>query len=452
MHARFAICLLLIGSIGLYGGGISAQEPFPADAPDTAREEPIALDEVSIEQVQEDPSADIECYTCEPSHRCSSDPCNCKSGGLAINAWLEQGFTWNPDSPRNRFNTPQTFNDRANEYQMNQLYLSFERAVNAQRGAWDIGGRVDLLYGSDYFFTTAAGLETRRDGTPRWNSRSGPRGAGASLYGLAMPQIYAEIVAPIGNGLNIKMGHFYTIIGYESPMASDNFFYSHAYTMQYGEPFTHTGLLAAYNVSPCLAFQAGFTRGWDNWEDSNDDLGFLGGFTLVSPDEQTSLAFALHTGDEDDAGINNRTVYSIVVKRQVSDRLSYVFQHDFGIEEDAEVNRQFGLDGAKWYGINQYLFYTLDCETTLGLRFEWFRDQDNARVLGIPQEPFVTGGNYFAITLGLNWELNSRISLRPEARWDWSNVEAPALNVDGMYDDFSDKNQFTLGTDLIIKF
>ena len=55
-----------------------------------------------------------------------------------------------------------------------------------------------------------------------------------------MPQAYAEVGY---NDLTVKVGHFYTIIGYEVVPAPDNFFYSHAYTMQYGEPFTHTGML-----------------------------------------------------------------------------------------------------------------------------------------------------------------------------------------------------------------
>ena len=45
------------------------------------------------------------------------------------------------------------------------------------------------------------------------------------------------------NDWKIKLGHFYTPIGYEVVPANGNFFYTHAYTMQYGEPFTHTGVL-----------------------------------------------------------------------------------------------------------------------------------------------------------------------------------------------------------------
>ena len=77
--------------------------------------------------------------------------------GIKVGGWLAQGFTWNPDSPSNRFNFPMTFNDRSNEYQLNQFYLYAERAVNTEGCCWDFGGRIDVLVGSDYYFTTSTG-------------------------------------------------------------------------------------------------------------------------------------------------------------------------------------------------------------------------------------------------------------------------------------------------------
>jgi len=371
--------------------------------------------------------------------------------GFFARGWLSQGFTGNPANPNNRFNGPVTFNDRSNEYQMNQLYLTLGREVETQCHAWDIGGRVDLLYGTDYYYTTAIGLETRQDGSPHWNGGDGPRDTGAAMYGLAMPQLYAEVVAPIGNGLNVKMGHFYTIMGYESVMAPDNFFYSHAYAMQYGEPLTHTGLLADYRCSPCLSLRAGFTRGWDTWEDPNETLGFIGGVTWTSVDQRTCLAFTLHTGNEDIAGDNDRTAYSIVLAHQVTCRLRYVLQHDFGIEANAELGRDGQRNDAKWYGINQYLYLSVNDATSLGLRLEWFRDQDNARVLAIPIESLVGGGDYFAATFGANWEPYDSVVLRPEVRWDRSDVDPPGA-AQGMFNDFSRGSQFTFGLDLIVLF
>jgi hypothetical protein len=60
-------------------------------------------------------------------------------------------------------------------------------------------------------------------------------------YGWALPQLYLEVAY---YDLSVKAGHFYTFIGYEVVPAPDNFFYSHAFTMNNSEPFTHTGALA----------------------------------------------------------------------------------------------------------------------------------------------------------------------------------------------------------------
>ena len=393
-----------------------------------------------------------DCSTPPPCNRCGPLGGNCISCLLEtqffVDAWLAQGFTWNPASPTNIFNLPVTFNDRANEYQLNQIYISLGREVCRNRCAWDLGGRVDLLFGTDYFFTTATGLETHQDGSPKWNSGDGPRGAGAALYGLAMPQLYAEVFAPIGNGLSVKLGHFYTIMGYESVMAPENFFYSHAYTMQYGEPFTHTGLLAAYNVSP-FGFQAGFTRGWDTWEDPVGNLAFLGGVKWTCPDGCTTVAFSLHTGDEDADG-DNRTAYRLVCTRRLNRFLTYVLQHDLGVEQNAAI-KPTGPDKAMWYGINQYLLCDATEDVTIGLRIEWFRDQDNARVLGIPIATQTDGGNYFALTAGLNWKPRRNITFRPEIRWDHSNVAGPPAFSRRIFNDFTDTDQLTIAADLIFE-
>ena len=366
-------------------------------------------------------------------------------GGWFFNGWLEQGFTWNPDNPRNGFNTPVTFNDRSNEYQLNQIYISFGKEIPSDYDQPEFGGRADFLYGTDYFFTEAAGLETHVDGTPKWNSADGPRGAGAALYGLSMPQLYAEVFVPILQGVRVKLGHFYSIMGYESPMATQNFFYSKAYVTQYGQPYTHTGLLTSAQVSNGLVFHAGFTQGWNNWEDINNEFSFLGGVTLRSLDDRTKVAFALHSGNEDADGANSRTVYSFIISRQINDCLLYVFQHDYGRESNGALNGD-----ARWYGINQYLINQVSETLAFGMRLEWFRDQNNARVLGVPT-PLSTGGNYTAFTFGLNWNPSERLTLRPELRWDWSDVNPPGAPF-GMFNDFSDRNQFTFATDLIFRF
>lgn len=452
MAARGIFCLLLTASVAFYTTLVVADSPVVEKS---VVDECVATDSGDCGGVAD---CEVNGNACPSAmDYCGSGKCDplggddfFHKGQFFARGWLDQGFTWNPDNPRNRFNTPVTFNDRANEYEMNQLYLSMGRKVRTDGCSWDAGGRVDLLYGTDYYYTTAVGLETNRDGSQRWNPGEGARGD-ASLYGLAMPQLYAEFYAPFGYGATIKVGHFYTILGFESVTAPDNFFYSHSYSMQYGEPFTHTGVLASYRLTPQFTLHGGITRGWNTWEGENDRAGFLGGASWVSSDARTCLNFALHTGDEDVNGENNRTAYSLVLTRKVTSRLTYALQHDYGIQDDGAFDAQSTPIDARWCSIGQYLVYDMTPTTAIGFRFEWFYDPENARVLGVPFESQTQGANYCEASVGLNWQPTKRVTLRPELRWDWSDVSVPGTSR-GMYDDFSDKNQFTLGTDLIFVF
>jgi hypothetical protein len=379
--------------------------------------------------------------------------CGARRPGTFIDFWVSGGFTYNDAKPANGFNSPVTFNDFSDQGQFNQLYLGFGRAVDKCSRCWDIGGRIDLLYGTDYFFATAAGLETHANGAPHWNSGNGSRrrsGFTFEDYGLAMPQVYAEIFAPIGTGLDIKIGHFYTILGYESVRAPENFFYSHSYTFQYGKPITHTGVLADWAFGSKLNFQFGWTRGWDNWEDLNGRPNYLAGVTWC-PSQTASLAFALSTGSEDIEGLNNRTVYTLVYTRRMG-AVTYVFEHTLGTEENAEFDNEFQRDTAKWYGINQYLFTDISEKLTTGMRIEWFRDQDNARVLQLPLESAVSGGNYVGLTLGFNWRPTCNLIVRPELRYDYSDVEPFGFGNNGVYNDFTSRDQLTLAIDAIFRF
>ncbi len=350
--------------------------------------------------------------------------------GFGLDGWISQGVTINTDSPADGSNFPVTFNDRSNDYQMNQFYLLLTRAINTEGCRWDVGGRVDLLYGTDSVFTTARGLEVRGDLSPKWN---------AHRYGIAMPQAYMEVYAPWGNGLTMKLGRFYTILGYETVPAVENFFYSKSLALQYAEPFTHTGFLGSTRLG-ILNFHAGMTRGWDNWEDNNNDLGFLGGIDWTSRDERTSIAFAIHVGREgDEPPANNdfRTLYSLVVQHWLGERLQYVAQYDHGFDEGAAAG---GRD-ADWFGVNQYLYYTINPCWRLGVRGEWFRDEDAVRI------DLNAGADYYELSLGLNWMPNDWITVRPEIRWDWANPLAGGVLPSGRRDD-----QVLLAADVIARF
>jgi len=390
-----------------------------------------------------------EAATCDPWRLFPEFGC-----GWTFTGFINVGAAANADAPASHYNGPVTFFDRE-DVRLQQLYGILEKkADNGGCGsAW--GARMDLLYGTDYIFTQATGLETHDDGTNKWNSQS-PNIPGAfAMYGLAMPQAYVEYAY---NDVSLKAGHFYAPVGYQVVPASGNFFITQPYTFQYGEPFTMTGLLATWKYSDQLTFQAGVINGWDKFDAESDRAGFIGTFTYTPDHGAYTIFNATVIGDEDGTTppfLGQRFLNTFVFTYNVTQNWQYVLQNDIGNQKNAVGP---GVDG-EWYGINQYLFYTVNECWKLGARGEWFRDDDGVRLQSAPIRlggaanvgavglPASAAGNYYEMALGANWTPSSNLTIRPELRWDWSDgtVLAP-------YDDFTKDSQFVAFIDAIVLF
>ncbi len=157
----------------------------------------------------------------------------------------------------------------------------------ASDGSFSLGGRFDLLYGADYYVAQSNGLERTGSGAPLWNS--------SQYYGLALPQAYLEAGT---TAASLKMGHFYTIVGYESVQAANNFFYSHAYSYQFAGPFTQWGGLANWQPGDNWQTQFGLVNGWNTLDGPPNRVNFLGSIKYTSDDRSWWSSFAIITGDQ----------------------------------------------------------------------------------------------------------------------------------------------------------
>ncbi|MCH7990752.1 MAG: porin [Planctomycetes bacterium] len=398
---------------------------------------------------------------------------------VSVTGWVEQGLSFNGDRPANSSNRPVGFNDRANEYLLNQFYLSFSRKAEFDPYDHGFGFGVDLFWGSDARFTKAHGLDSS------WQDQH-------AIYQLSMPQMYLEFYLPYDGGIDVKLGRFYSILGYESIAAPDNFFYSHSYTFLYGEPFTHTGLLADWHFDDRFSASFGVHNGWNDFNDPDaNPFGLLGGLSFTNDSDSVSIAYAFSWSNESQnlydrtatgrvpfTTEGDRFVQSLVARLRLSEKLTYVFQTDYGTQSNgaAILNPVTllpdRLQDAQWYGINQYLIYKINDRLTAGLRYEWFHDDDGARVpngqdQGLAPVANVTAGtiqrisglgsiirkgDYHAVTLGVNWKLRDCLTIRPELRIDISRVRRnmpPGTN--GVFDDLSDNNQVTISTDVVYR-
>lgn len=322
------------------------------------------------------------------------------------------------------------FNSRPNEVQLHQAWLYAEKALDTSNG-FDIGGRIDYVYGTD-------GPDTQAFGTGRGWDTGWTNG---NDYGHALPQAYFE--AGYGDW-SVKIGHFFTIIGWEVVGAPDNFFYSHAYTMYNSEPFTHTGALATYQMDDDTTIWGGYVLGWDGGFDDNGDA-FLGGISRGVSDDLT-LTYATIMGRFGERRFNDIAergyMHSLVADYSVTDKLQYIIQNDILDSKDGT-----GARARSSFGINQYLIYTLSDRVAVGSRFEWW-NIDPPGFDGLDEGR----ADIYALTTGINYRPHANLIIRPEVRYDWARgtTSENAANNLGLFE--SGRDQFTFGMDTIFLF
>lgn len=352
-----------------------------------------------------------------------------KERNIVVSGWLEGGIYGNQYG--NALNGPIGMRRFGDGFNADQLWLSVDKQTDTKGHGWDVGGHVDYVFGDDGPLTQSFGDRTWDYG---WNS--------SSRYGSAMPQLYGEIAY---NNLKVKAGHFYTPIGYEVVQAPMNFFYSHSYSHTYGEPFTHTGALASYAANEKVTFCGGWTNGWDEgWQGADNGSTFLGGIAFTFS-EKTSLAWYLSAGKIGDGtafpGAASGNIYynSVVFSHKLSDRLTYVFEHDLGTNYDV-----VGAADNQWYELNNYLLFKLNDCWALGTRLEWFQDPQGARV-----NPGSLG-NYYSASVGVNYKPHANVTVRPELRYDWFDGFAGASTLP--FNDGTKSSQLCGGLDFIFTF
>lgn len=384
-----------------------------------------------------------------------------KDRRIELGGWVNGGATLNP-SQSNGYNGPVVFADQANRFQLNQFNLFLQRSVISETNKWDFGGRFDFLFGTDAIFTQAFGVPTFdvNSGAPlnRNNWDLDICCSSSRTYGIALPQAYLEAHAPIGkNGLNLKLGHFYSPTGFETIPAPDNFFYSRAYSFNAGEPFTHTGLQANYTINKNWsvsgsAVTGSATGGWDGgWDKQLGNWGGVGGVTWVSNDHATSLNITGTYGETSTRSSEVWGMYNIVLQHKINTKTLLVLHHVHGFADGVLLNNlkyTNTVKDAEWIGFVTHLYYDLTNNVSVGVRGEWFRDRDGFRnpspfrvaaatniVNGTPVSyagnlgsVTITPADYYAATIGLNWKAGKALNLR------WDSIKKLSIRSNIRYD------------------
>lgn len=336
-----------------------------------------------------------------------------------VGGWSQWGYHNNNDG---------VFNTNPHTLQAQQQWLYLGRTVDGSNGL-DIGGRVDLLYGTDASNTQAFGNPAGSfDFLNGWDH---------GQYGWALPQAYLEMAY---GDLSVKVGHFFTLLGYQVVPATGNFFYSIPYTFNFSEAFTHTGVLSTYKASDALTLYNGWTLGWDTGFDQlNQGNSYLGGFAYtVSDDVVFNYITTYGNFGWRDGGDDNSFSQSAVITVNLTDNLQYVGQSDVLRTDNP------GVSQADTVGLNQYLFYTINDVLKTGARIEWWK---------------ADGISLYEMAYGVNIKALNNLLFRPEIRYNWCPSDTlpanfiPVASTTGNATQFSDyKDNTIFGMDMIYTF
>ncbi len=171
-------------------------------------------------------------------------PVSTALSSTSLYGYVDTAAIWNFGSKNDvttRFNN--TGRDRQDGFNLNVVKIALEKPLD--EGTWSAGYKADMWFGPD-----AAGMPGRL---------SDSRGGASEI---AVKQAYVALRAPVGNGIDFKIGQFDPIIGYETAdaYANPNFSRGMGYTI---EPFGHQGVLATYQFSEIFGASAGVANTWN---------------------------------------------------------------------------------------------------------------------------------------------------------------------------------------------
>jgi len=315
-------------------------------------------------------------------------------------------------------------NVQQSDLQLNQAWIFAERKLQTRRG-FDIGGRADVVFGTDARYTQSAGLEYRPNSHPT-------KGWGEGDYYVSFAQLYGEVGS---KNISVKVGKFLTPLGYESTMSPERFFYSLGYAFSQ-LPATHTGGIATWTPSDRLSVIGGWANGADlTFYNEKDNAGIFG-FQFAAT-KKISLAYNVILGQDKAGGKRDYLIQSAIVQFKPSDRWGYTFE--WTLNNSKKDSNEF--NGG--YGINQELIYHLNQKWALGGRIEWMHGYNT--VITAPSRDDV---NQYGYTLGLNWTPRTWLVVRPEIRYDKIYGDSP-FNTN--HSDHRSE-QFSSGCSAIVKF
>ncbi|MDA1277329.1 MAG: outer membrane beta-barrel protein [Verrucomicrobia bacterium] len=311
-------------------------------------------------------------------------------------------------------------------FNLNVVNITLQKAPD--EGAWSAGYKAELLFGPD-----AAGYN--------------PSAFGGGDVNIG--DAYVALRAPVGNGLDFKIGSFGTVVGYEVFNAPNNPNYGRSYGWQL-EPTQHTGILASYQLTESIGISGGVANTWN--AGINARAARAGG--TVAESEKTYLGSVVITAPESFGFLAGSTLYGGIVDGLAGGTqnttswyagatlptpveglalgVAYDYVEDLASATAAANNRAYALAG--------YISFQATEKMRVNGRVDYTNADD-----GIWTSRNGAHDELLGVTATLDYSLWANVLSRAEVRWDHST------NGEGVFNR-GEKNAVTVAANIVYKF
>lgn len=259
----------------------------------------------------------------------------------------------------------------------------------------------------------------------------GPRG-GDAVFASGVPTLSGDIAANASTFVNqlyvywnasdnvkLTFGNFNTFLGYEVISPTGNFNYSTSYMFSYG-PFSHTGIKADFGLGEDLSLMLGVFNPTDLTE-----ANYIGSYSVGAQLGYKGIYLNLLYGDQD--GDFEGSAGALF---QADITAGFDLTEDFYLGLNATMNSYDASESDRpgFYGVAGYLQYSLSDALALGLRGEYFGENNGGYGI-IGAYDIDAMASVIDLTLSANITLGN-LTIIPEFRLDAASQDV-FLDGDG---------------------
>ena len=337
--------------------------------------------------------------------------------------YVDASYTQNFKNPSNNINQNRIFDVDSNSFRPHLAQLVFEKEGKGGGELADAAGfRIKLNFGEDAEFT---GGSTGNDD-------------------VDFQEAYAQFIAPVGNGIDLRIGRMNTLIGYEVIESPLNPNFSRSWLFGLGQPFTTTGIRGSYTFTDQVSWSVGVINQFaGNVSDGNNSKGIETAISVTPTEWLSMVGYGFWTPNDGSAALGGvggdarRLLGGGIVDIQLLDSTEVVLEAYYAKLDEAFATGR----NAVYKGFAGYLIQDFTEQWGVRFRGEIFDDVDGfASCFGGNSK---TGGKASSCAQAIGsggqtlWEITATLQYKP--------VPSLITRLEFRHDD-SDKKTFFKGT------